>query len=130
MFTRFRATGSGRQVSLAETRRIDERVGQTHVAGLGSIDVPPSVADCIAFWTKPDQRLAGLANRLDANQIGAILGVVHARMLIPTPDDQLAAHLENARADVKFKSDLSEAHAADLAGRKAMAADWTRDRRK
>jgi hypothetical protein len=53
-------------VSLVETRRVDGKVRQEHIAGLGSIEVPPSVADRITFWQRLHERFAKLSNRVDA----------------------------------------------------------------
>ncbi len=102
MFTRFRETARCLQVSLVETHRTGGRVRHSHVAGLGSIGVSPSPADRIAFWTKLHQRLAALANRIDGATHGVILAAVHARIPMPTPDDQRAVQIENARADARF----------------------------
>ena len=49
------------QLSLIETRRCDGKVRHEHIASLGS-----SVAERIAFWTRLHERLAKLANRVDA----------------------------------------------------------------
>jgi hypothetical protein len=46
----------------------------------------PSPAARIAFWTKLHQRLAGLSNRIDTSQRGAILTTTHARIPMPTLD--------------------------------------------
>jgi hypothetical protein len=58
MFVRFRETRNRLQVSLVEARRIDGKARHEHVAGLGSIEMPPSIADRIAFWNRLHQRLA------------------------------------------------------------------------
>jgi hypothetical protein len=44
MFVRFRQTDYRLQVSLVETRRLDGKVRHEHIAGLGSVECPPSVA--------------------------------------------------------------------------------------
>jgi hypothetical protein len=36
------------QCSLIETRRVDGKLQQEHVASLGTIEIPPSIADRIA----------------------------------------------------------------------------------
>jgi hypothetical protein len=71
MFTRFRPTENRLQVSLAETRRVAGKVRQEHIAGLGSVGVPPTVADRLVFWRKVEDRLAKLGNRV---------GSLHARI--------------------------------------------------
>jgi hypothetical protein len=78
MFARFRQSSRRLQVSLVETRRLDAKVRHEHVASLGSIGVPPSVADRVAFWSQLHQRLARLSNRVDADTQSKILGAVHA----------------------------------------------------
>ena len=73
-----------------------------HVASLGSVPRSPSPADRLAFWTKLHQRLNALSNRVDATQRGTILTAVHARIPMPTLDDQQAVQLERAREDARF----------------------------
>jgi ubiquinone biosynthesis protein COQ9 len=88
MFVRFRERRSRLQLSLVETRRTADRVLHEHVASLGSIIVPPSPADRIAFWQKLHERLARLANRIDAETTqGEILGAVHARVPMVTIEE-------------------------------------------
>src|SRR5215510_1726404 len=58
MFARFRRTRHRLQVSLVETRRVGGKVRHEHVAGLGSIETPPSVDARLAFWVRLHQRLA------------------------------------------------------------------------
>ena len=98
------------------------QVCQTHVAGLGAIGFPQSPADRIAFWTKLHQRLATLANRIDGATHGAILAAVHARIPMPTRDDQRAVQLDNARTDARVWEALSDAQADRIAGLKGLAA--------
>jgi hypothetical protein len=69
---------------------------------VSSIGISPSPADRIAFWAKLHQRLAALANRIDAKAHCAILAAVHARIPMPTPDDQRVVLIENARADARL----------------------------
>jgi hypothetical protein len=56
--------------------------GTSHVASFGSVEVPPSVEDRIAFWQRLHERVAKLANRLDATAQAKLLGDIHA----PRPD--------------------------------------------
>src|ERR1700730_633111 len=74
MFVRFRQTPSRLKVSLVETRRIDGKVRHDHVASLGSIAKPMTIADRVAFWSALHARLAKLSNRIDAEAHGKILG--------------------------------------------------------
>lgn len=49
MFVRFREAGRRLQVSLVETRRHGGKVRHEHVAMLGSVELPATVADRLAF---------------------------------------------------------------------------------
>ena len=115
MFARFRQSGRRLQVSLVETRRLDAKVRHEHVASLGSIAVPPSVADRVAFWNRLHQRLARLSNRIDAETQGKILGAVHGRIAMPMIDEIRALQLENAEADERFWSTLQDMHESTAA---------------
>ena len=108
MFVRFRLTPTRFQVSLVETRRVDGRVRHEHVASLGSIAMPARVADRIQFWSRLHERLGKLSNRV--TDIGKVLGDVHARIPMVTPDEQRALQLENAEADQQFWGALSDLH--------------------
>ena len=76
MFVRFRQAGHKLQTSLIETRRVDGKVRHEHIAGLGSIILPPSVTERITFWQRLHDRLAKLANRVDPEMHGKVLGAV------------------------------------------------------
>ena len=108
------------------THRAGGRVRHSHVAGLGSIGISPSPADRNAFWTKLHQRLAALANRIGAKAHGAILAAVHARIPMPTPDDQRMVLIENVRADARLWDALADMQAGDIEGHKALAASLLR----
>jgi len=120
MFVRFRQTANRLQASLVETRRVDGKVRHEHVASLGSVPTPPSVADRIDFWRRLHDRLAKLANRVDAETHGKILGAVHDRVLMPTPEEQRALQLENAKADAKFWESVADMHAGTVTDHKAL----------
>jgi hypothetical protein len=122
MFVRFRQAGHRLQASLIETRRVDCKVRHEHIAMLGSIIMPPSISDRITFWTRLHERLAKLSNRVDAADQGKIMGAVHARVPMVTPDEQRALQLENAKADVKFWDGLADMHAATAQEHKGLAA--------
>ena len=96
MFIRFRSDGARLYVSLVRTRRVEGKVRQQHLASLGSIILSPSVADRVAFWARLHERLSKLANRIDPAAQGKIMGDIHARVPMPTPDEQRALQLENA----------------------------------
>jgi hypothetical protein len=126
MFVRFRQSDRRLQASLAETRRQDGKVRHEHVAGLGSVPIALSPTDRLAFWTKLHQRLDALSNRVDAAQRGAILSAIHARIPMPTLDDQQAVQLERAQADARFWETLAEMHADDIEGNKGLLASTQR----
>ena len=90
MFVRFRQTRTRLQVSLIQTRRIDGRVRHEHIAGLGSVETPLSVADRLLFWRRLHERLAKLGNRIDAALQDKILGEIHARIPMVTVEEQQA----------------------------------------
>ena len=80
MFVHFRETPYGVAMSLLETRRENGTVRHEHVASLGSIETPPSVAARIEFWRGLHERLDQLSNRLDAETRGKVMAAVHARV--------------------------------------------------
>jgi hypothetical protein len=49
------------QVSLIDTRRVDGKVRQEHIASLGSVPPEMTPADRLAFWTQVHPRLLGSA---------------------------------------------------------------------
>jgi len=68
MFVHFRKTPYGLAMSLVENRRENGRICHEHVASLGPIETPPSVAARIEFWV-----------------------AVHARVPMVTPEEQPAS---------------------------------------
>lgn len=123
MFVRFRRQSENRlQVSLVAGYRVDGRVRTEHIAGLGSIAASPSVADRIAFWAALHERLAKLSNRIDAEAQAKILGAIHARAPMPTPDEQRAVQLDNAKADAVLWDGLRDLHASTAADHKGLIA--------
>ena len=88
MFVHFRETPYGLAMSLVENRRENGRICHEHVASLGSIETPPSVAARIEFWRRLHERLDELSNRLDAETRGKVAGAVHARVPMVTPHEQ------------------------------------------
>jgi hypothetical protein len=118
MFIRFRQTPHRLQVSIVETRRVDGKVRHEHVASLGSIETPPTVADRVAFWQRINDRLAKLSNRVDMATQGKMRGDLHGRVPMVTPDEQRALQLENAEAEDRFWSGLHDVHASTVADHK------------
>jgi hypothetical protein len=97
MFVRFRETPRRLQQSLVETRREGGKVRHEHVASLGAIPTPLTVAGRVEYWQSLHQRLARLSNRLDGEIQAKILGAVHARVPMPTVDEIHALQLEEAK---------------------------------
>jgi hypothetical protein len=122
MFARFRQTPNRLQVSVVETRRIDGKVRHEHVASLGSIETPLSVAGRIAFWRRVNERLATLGNRIDPARQGKVRGDIHARIPMVTADEQRALQLENAEADERFWSVMHDMNQERVDGHKALVA--------
>jgi hypothetical protein len=122
MFVRFRQTRSRLQCSLIETRRVDGKVRHEHIASLGAVPAAPSVADRIAFWAQLHQRLGRLSNRVDAETQGKVIGQIHARIPMVTPDEQRQLQKENAEADERFWSGLHDMHASTVKERKELIA--------
>jgi hypothetical protein len=122
MFVRFRETAYRLQLSLVETCRVNGKVKAEHVASLGSIATPQTVAGRVAFWARLHERLARLGNRLDGAAQGKVLGAVHARIPMVTPDEQRALQLENAKADAGQWDRLHGMHAATVEDHKGLAA--------
>jgi hypothetical protein len=122
MFTRLRRIRHRLQVSLVETRRVGGKVCHEHVAGLGPIEVPPSVDARLAFWRRLHQRLAMLSNRISADAQAKILGSVHARIAMVTTEEQRAVQLRNAEADERFWTSLRDMNRESVDGHKSHAA--------
>jgi hypothetical protein len=104
MFARFRPSPYWLQVSIVETRRVGGRVRHEHIASLGSIETPLSVANRVAFRQRVHERLAKLSNRIDPATQGKIRGDIHSRIPMVTPDEQRGLQLENAEADERSQS--------------------------
>jgi hypothetical protein len=90
-FVHFRETPYGLAMSLVENRRENDRICHEHVASLGSIETPPSVAARIEFWRGLRERMGQLSNRLDAETRGKVMVAVHARVPMVPPEEQPAS---------------------------------------
>jgi hypothetical protein len=122
LFVRFRHSRRRLQASLVETRRADGKICQEHIASLGSIEMPLTVVDRLAFWQRLHERLAKLSNRVDAAMQTKILGEIHARIPMVTLDEQRALQLENAEADEEFWSSMRDANQEFADGHKRLVA--------
>lgn len=94
MLVRFRQADDRLQVRLVATRRVAGRVRHEHVANLGAITLPPSVADRLSFWRGLHERLAQLSHRVDTQTHAKILIAIHARVPIVAASEQRAISLE------------------------------------
>jgi hypothetical protein len=121
MFTRFRETATRLQVSLIETRRVDGKVRHEHVASLGSISLSLTPFDRFEFWRELHAKLARLSNRIDAATHARILGNVHERVPMPTPDGQAALQLEAAEEDARFWRSMQYMNASTAEGHRRLA---------
>jgi len=97
MFVRFRQAEHQLQLSLVETRCDGDTVRHEHVASLGAIATPPSVADRAAFWEQLIKRLAALG---EGFEYAAIIAAVAARVQPVTDPEQHAVPPPNVTADV------------------------------
>ena len=122
MFVRFRVTAYGLAMSLVETRRENGKVRHEHVSSLGSVETPLTVAGRIEFWGRLHERLARLSNRLDSETQSKVLGAVHARVPMPTADEQRGLQLENAKTDADQWEWIHGTHAAMVQDHKGLAA--------
>jgi len=91
MFVRFRQAGSRLQCSLIETSRGNGKVRHEHIAALGTIDTPPTVADRVEFWRRLHERIGQLSNRVDGTAQAKIDPWRNPRPH-PNGDDRRAAH--------------------------------------
>jgi hypothetical protein len=122
MFVRFRQTRHRLQVSLVEPHRAAGKVKQEHVASLGSIETPPSVAARAAFWHGVHGRLGKLSNRVGPDDHSKILGMLHAKIPMPTIDEQQGLKRANAESDEQFWSRVHDVHAGSVEDQKGLAA--------
>jgi hypothetical protein len=122
MFIRFREKGDRLQLSLIETRRISGKVQHEHIASLGAVPTPPSVADRIAFWQHLHERLAKLTSRVDPATQAKLLGAIHERVPMVTADEQTATQRANAEADARFWDSIARMNADTGEDHKALIA--------
>jgi pyruvate/2-oxoglutarate dehydrogenase complex dihydrolipoamide acyltransferase (E2) component len=121
MFARFQQSETRITAVLADSRREGGRVVNEHIATLGSVPVDPTIADRIAFWTRANARLAKAGNRIGPD-LGKVMGQLHARIPMVTPDEQRALQLENAKADERFWTGHREFSESLVESHKAIAA--------
>lgn len=106
MFIRFRHNKTRLQVSLLEVTRLGGKVRNEHIASFGSIEAPQTVDARVAFWQRLHDRFAKLGNRLDAAAQAKLFGDIHAKIPMPTLDEQRRLQLRNAEADEQLWSNV------------------------
>jgi hypothetical protein len=126
MFARFRRVESHLQarlqVSVVESRRVDGRVRVEHIAALGSVGEPATIAERVAFWGNLHRRLDALSNRIGEDDRAKIIGAIYARIPMVTVDEQRALQRENAEADARIWAGLQDMSAGMAEGQKGLAA--------
>ncbi len=105
-----------------QTRRIDGKIRNEHIASLGSVDADVSLRERIAFWAKLPDRLARLGNRVGPEEHGKILGALHARIPMVTPDEQRTIQEQNAKDDERFWDRMHDMNVSTIEGHKALIA--------
>ena len=68
------------------------------------------------------ERTARLSNRLSPEALNKVLGDIHARVPMPTPDEQRALQLENAKVDAEQWSAIRDMKASTMADRQKLVA--------
>ena len=122
MFVRFRQAGSRLQCSLIETSRGNGKVRHEHIAALGTIDTPPTVADRVEFWRRLHERIGQLSNRVDGTAQAKILGEIHARIPMVTIDELRTLQVDNIQADEQVWTGLLDIYQSTLDGDKQVLA--------
>jgi hypothetical protein len=123
MFVRFRQQASNRlSVSIVHSQRVGGRLKHDHIAALGPVEMPPSVADRITFWQRVNERLTKLSNRIDATAQAKIRGAIHQRIPMPTTDGQRALQRENFEAEERLWDGMHSMHADNVERLKTLAA--------
>jgi hypothetical protein len=110
------------QISLIDTRRIDGKVRQEHVASLGSVPPDASVQDRVAFWTQVHPRLSRLDNRLDPATRGRVMGELHKLVPMVPVDTAVADKIKAATRNVKQSATMRDMFQETVAAKKAMVA--------
>jgi hypothetical protein len=91
MFVRIKKSKKAFRLSLADTKRVSGKVKHEHIASLGSIRQTMTVAERSWFWAKLRERLPGLANRIDAARLEALIA---EKIPVPTKIETDVADLE------------------------------------
>jgi hypothetical protein len=105
MFVRLRKTDRRLQVSILEAHRVAGKATNEHIASLGSITVPMSVASRQAFWANLLDRLANLGNRIGPDDQAKIRNAVHVRIPMVMPDE---ANADEAKYWEEYSATFAE----------------------
>jgi len=97
-------------------------VRHEHIASLGSLEIPQTIPGRLTLWQRLYERLARLANRLNAEAQAKVLAAVHGRVPMVTADEQRALQLENAKADADFWERLHSTQTGTVEDHKGLAA--------
>jgi hypothetical protein len=115
-----RATVFRRVSSRADGR--PERCTPSILARSGPSKV--SLRSRVAFWAKIHDRLAALGNRIGADEHAKILGALHGRIPMVTPENIRAVQEESFADDERFwdtMRDMNASHIEGLKGHIALA---------
>jgi hypothetical protein len=118
MYVRFRLQGNRLQASLIQGRRAGGKVHAEHIGALGSVDVEVSLRSRVAFWAKIHDRLAALGNSIGADEHPKILGALHGRIPMVTPEDIRAVQEESFADDERFWDSMRDMNASHIEGLK------------
>jgi hypothetical protein len=128
MFVRFRERNGRLLISLAETRRLDGKVRQEHVADLGAVELAPSIEARVVFWKQLYERWHRISNRIGTEKLGTILGAINARVPMVAVEEYPAArrakaergveswgrHVESCQEQLALYQELKEKIEADM----------------
>lgn len=84
MFVRFRISKERYQVSLVASWRDKNGTHQEHLSGLGGLPVRSTKLDRGRFWAGVKRRMAGLGERIHAQDLAKIIAAIERRVPCPT----------------------------------------------
>jgi hypothetical protein len=88
MFLRERAARGRIQFSLVKSRRVDDKVRQKHVIGLGTVADQPTIQDRVEFWRALNERLDGRLVGLSSEARTKITKAIHSTVPIPSAEER------------------------------------------
>jgi hypothetical protein len=115
------------QISLIDTRRVEGKVRQQHVASLGSIPPGMTVQDRVKFWTQLHPRLSRLDNRLGPAERARIMGELYAVVPMVPINDAIAGKVDVARRNMDTSTRLRDMFQETVDNQKVMLAKLQRD---